>query len=80
MSLGSPIIATNIGGNPELIRDGIEGLLIPAHDDEALYNALKSMESDRALAKRLGVAAAERAKEFSIEKTVNKLIELLHTA
>ena len=77
MSLGVPIIATNIGGNPELIRDKIEGLLIPANDNEALHQTLKTIEQNPESARKLGAAAAVRAKEFSIDKTIDKLVELL---
>src|SRR6185437_15672344 len=44
MALGTPIVATNVGGNPELITSGQNGLLIPPKDDQALYEALKQIE------------------------------------
>jgi glycosyltransferase involved in cell wall biosynthesis len=79
MSFGVPIVATRVGGNPELVTDGVEGLLIPPQDDEALYEALKKIERDPIAARVRGTAAAERAKEFSVEKTLDVLCQLLHT-
>ena len=79
MSLGTPIVATSVGGNPELIRDGVDGLLIPAHDDEALYAALKKIEQNKEAATARGRSAMERAKEFSIDNTLDRLIALLKT-
>ena len=79
MMLGTPIVATNVGGNPELIRDGVDGLLIPAKDDEALYAALKKVATDPASAKIRAESAFERAKLFSMNASIEKLVELLKT-
>lgn len=78
MSLGTPIIATRVGGNPELITNGVEGLLIPPRDDEALYEALKTIERDREAARARGEAARTKAGQFSIDHTLNELVKLLH--
>jgi glycosyltransferase involved in cell wall biosynthesis len=78
MSLGVPIVATNIGGNPELIENEKHGLLIPAENDEALYTALKWLKENPEEARHYGAAAKQRAEEFTIEKTVGKLVELLN--
>ena len=79
MFLGTPIVATSVGGNPELIRDGVDGLLIHAQDDEALHAALKKIEQDRGAALARGRSAMERAKEFSIDKTLDRLVALIKT-
>ncbi len=79
MALGVPIIATRVGGNTELIKDEKQGLLIPAENDEALHAALKRLHANPEEAKRFAEAAALRAKEFAIEKTVDKLVALLNT-
>ena len=79
MSLGTPIVATAVGGNPELIADGVEGLLIPPADEEALYAALKKVESDTAAARARGEAARAKSGQFSIDKTLAQLVELLNT-
>ena len=43
-SLGIPCIATDYGGNPELVKDNVNGLVYPTNDVEALTNALKEVE------------------------------------
>ena len=70
MSVGTPVIATRAGGNPEVVQDGVNGILINPLNKMALESALMRVLSDAELCKRLGVAASERAKKFSIEKTV----------
>ena len=77
MMLGTPIVATSVGGNPELIRDGVDGLLIPAKDDGALYAALKKVADDPAGAKIRAESARERAKLFSSDVAIEKVVELL---
>jgi glycosyltransferase involved in cell wall biosynthesis len=41
MAMGLPIVATTVGGIPELVRDGVEGLLVPAGEPGALAKALR---------------------------------------
>ncbi|HQU07457.1 MAG: hypothetical protein B7X04_00545 [Parcubacteria group bacterium 21-54-25] len=60
MMLGTPIIATAVGGNPELIKDGVTGLLVPPGDDDALHAALQQVDHDPAAA-RTRAAAAQKA-------------------
>lgn len=57
MQLGVPVVATAVGGTPELIRDGVNGRLIPAGDDDALVAALAALAADPALRQRLAQAA-----------------------
>ncbi|MSR70802.1 glycosyltransferase [Candidatus Kaiserbacteria bacterium] len=79
MSLGTPIIATSVGGNPELITDGVEGLLIPPQNDEALYAALKNIEADPVAARARAEAARTKAGQFNIERTLGHVVELFKT-
>jgi len=76
MTLGTPVVATRVGGNPELIEDGVNGLLVEAKNDEALLAALKRVHDDPEAAAARAAAARGRAKEFSIDKTLNQLCEL----
>ncbi len=78
MMLGTPIVATRVGGTPELIRDGVDGILIPPQDDNALHGALSAIARDRGGA-RVRAAAKERAQEFSIDTTLGQLEALLKT-
>jgi glycosyltransferase involved in cell wall biosynthesis len=73
MAAGRPIVATNVGGNPELIRDAENGLLVPAADPEALAGAAVRLIKDRSLAAKLGAASRKTAHEaFSTEAMVRR--------
>ena len=60
MSIGRPVIATRVGGIPEQVRDGKEGILVRAGDDIELAAALRILAEDSGLADRMGRAAHER--------------------
>lgn len=57
---GRPVVATRVGGVPELVRDGADGLLVPPGDPPALAAALRALLADPALARRLGEAGRAR--------------------
>jgi glycosyltransferase involved in cell wall biosynthesis len=74
MDAGKPIVATRVGGIPELIVDGREGILVPRRDPEALAAALARVLLDKDLAASLGTAARERQRrEFSLEAAVARV-------
>ncbi|GEM_PF-179437 len=73
MAAGLPIVATSVGGIPELIRDGKDGLLVPPNDPEKLCDALRTLLTDRSLAERLGSSARSRFQEnFDMERVITK--------
>lgn len=61
MVLGRPVVATRMGGIPEQVRDGVDGILVRAGDDLELAAALRVLADDRDLADRLGSSARARA-------------------
>lgn len=68
-----PVIATSVGGNVEMIKDGKTGLLIPAKDSESLYEAMEKLYNDPALRKRLAKnARAQYEKRFVFDVIVKK--------
>lgn len=64
MVKGKAVVATNIGGTPEMIVDGQTGLLVPAGDAPALAQAMQRLIDDPALCRRLGNAAQVYAAAF----------------
>ena len=71
MASGLPVIATNVGGNPELVVDGETGRLVPPSDPVAMADAIQSYLKDPAKLQRHGQAGRKRVEEkFSIEKMV----------
>jgi glycosyltransferase involved in cell wall biosynthesis len=70
-ALGLPVAATATGGNPELIRDGETGLLVPAGDPSGWARALERLLCDAGLRARLGLAGRDAARTaFTLERTV----------
>jgi len=60
MALGKSVVASAAGGNPELVEDGVSGLLVPPQDPAALAAAVERLLGEPGLASRLGRAARER--------------------
>jgi glycosyltransferase involved in cell wall biosynthesis len=77
MACGLPAVATAVGGTPEVIKDGMNGLLVPADDESALANALGHLVDDPDLARLLGAAAYKTILEqYSMEAMVDRYVEL----
>ena len=69
MAAGLPVIATRVGGVPEAVRDGREGLLVPAGDPGALASAIRVLAADREARGRMGEAARARIREeYSVDR------------
>jgi glycosyltransferase involved in cell wall biosynthesis len=64
MSVGCPAIATAVGGIPELIQDGRNGVLVPPHDINAMIAGCKNLLDDPSLAARLGRQAWRDCREL----------------
>lgn len=70
MSAGLPVVATIVGGNPEIVEHGVTGLLCPAHDSEALAARIVDVLCNRELGRSLAVAARERVlTSYSMQRT-----------
>ena len=70
MAFALPVVAVNSGASPELVEDGVTGLLVPAGDAAALANALISLARDRRLGLEMGALARQRATaQYGVERT-----------
>ncbi len=80
MAARLPVVATAIGGTPEVVVDGVTGLLVPPRDPGALAEAITRLLRDHDLRVRMGQAGRERVeRRFSIEETVRLTEELYKT-
>lgn len=70
---GKPIIACNVGGNPEIVHDTQNGLLIPPRDSQALAKAMQTLANDAALRSAYGQAARQTyLSEFEFDRIVKE--------
>jgi glycosyltransferase involved in cell wall biosynthesis len=76
-----PIVATRVGGNPEILLDGHSGLLVPARDPPSLTRSIDRLLQDRALALKLVDSAYARAvSDFSVERYRERLLSFYNEA
>ena len=79
MEAARPIVATAVGGVPDLIDDGVHGLLVRPQDPQALARAISALLDDRARAGELAANARARARrEFDLSVTVDRVGALYH--
>jgi glycosyltransferase involved in cell wall biosynthesis len=72
-ALGLPIVATRVGGIPDVFHDGFDSLLVPPGSPEALAGAVETLARDPARRAALGAAAAQRACDFDVARAVTRL-------
>lgn len=61
MACGLPILATRAGGNAEIVRDGVEGLLVPVRAPSAVAEAIRALIDGAEMRERMGIAGRQRA-------------------
>ena len=77
MAAGRPVVATRVGGNPELVQDGRTGFLVPKEDERELARAIACLLDDPVSARKFGEAGRERIiREFSIRHLLKQTEEL----
>jgi sugar transferase (PEP-CTERM/EpsH1 system associated) len=77
MACGLPVVATRVGGTPEVVRDGQSGLLVSARDPEALAEAILRLRRDPEEARRMGEAGRRRVeRDFGIHRMVADYLSL----
>ena len=81
MALSRPVVASNVGGIPEMVEDGVTGLLVPPHQPGPLADAIVRLLTDHPLADTLGRAGHDLVHErFSVEAMVHAICELYEEA
>jgi len=73
LAVGTPVLAMEAGGVAEVVRDGVNGLLVPAGDTDALGEAVRRYFGDDALRERLRAAAAESIAAYAPERVFGEL-------
>ncbi|NOG82704.1 MAG: glycosyltransferase [Planctomycetes bacterium] len=77
MVSGIPCIATEVGGNPEIVNDTETGFIVPNDDEQALSEKILVLLRDKALQKEMGLAGRNRFKEkFTVDKMVTPYEEM----
>jgi phosphatidylinositol alpha-mannosyltransferase len=74
MAAGCPVVASNIGGFAGVLTHGVEGLLVPPKDNDALAVALLQLVDNAPLRARMGAAGRERAQHFSWEQVSQRVL------
>jgi glycosyltransferase involved in cell wall biosynthesis len=73
MSVGTPVIATSVGGMTEIVEADRSGLQVPPDDPDALAEAIRRVLTDAELATRLATGGLDRAQQFSMQRMVDRL-------
>jgi glycosyltransferase involved in cell wall biosynthesis len=77
LGVGTPVVATAVGGVPEVVTDGANGLLVPPGDADALAGAVERFFADDGLRERLQAAAAPSVEEYRPERVLGRIEEEL---
>ena len=81
MAAGVPVVTTDIGAIPEMVHDGVAGVLVRPGDDRALAGAIESLLDDNEKRRRMGAAGRRRVVErFDARRTTTELLETLQEA
>jgi glycosyltransferase involved in cell wall biosynthesis len=73
LAAGTPCVVSAIGGLPDVVTDGVDGLHVPPGDAEALADALHRLLGDEDLRRRLGAAGPNKAASFTLSRVLPRL-------
>jgi L-malate glycosyltransferase len=81
MACERPIVASRVGGIPEVVVDGVTGLLVPPRDADSLAEAIVRLLEDRALAAQLAAAGLARVHQhFTVDRMVDETLDVYRRA
>jgi N-acetyl-alpha-D-glucosaminyl L-malate synthase BshA len=76
-----PVVVTAVGGNPEMVRDGVDGLLAPRGDAPAIASAIRRLLDEPAAGQALAQSAAQRVSEqYTLDRTIDRYYSLYRRA
>jgi glycosyltransferase involved in cell wall biosynthesis len=76
MAAGVPVVVTDVGGNREIVREGVDGLLTPRGDDQATAAALLKVLDSPEMARRMGEAGRKRVEErYQLDRTIERYFD-----
>jgi glycosyltransferase involved in cell wall biosynthesis len=78
MAAGNPVVATDIGGNADLVLDGVTGFLVPPSDPCSLATAIETLLRNPGLRQTMGAAGQRRAREFHNPRAALSSLESLY--
>jgi glycosyltransferase involved in cell wall biosynthesis len=77
MAMSKPIVATRVAGTPEVVRDGVDGFLVPPADAPALGDALERLVHNPPLRQRMGAAGRQRVlTDFCIDRVAREVVQV----
>ena len=76
MAMGKPIIASNVGGIPDLVTHGLNGLLVPPADADAMADAIVTLHDDPSKAKKMAEKGKVIAAGYSVDAMIQKIDRL----
>ena len=77
LAVGTPVIATAVGGVPEVVVDGVNGLLVPPHDVAAIAGAVERVVHDDDLRRSLAAAAPRSVEELAEPRILRRIVEAI---
>ncbi len=72
LAVGLPVVTTDVGEHATLVRDNIEGFVVPPRDPDAMRRALKVLGESRSVCQRFGGAAERRSRDYGFDRTVRR--------
>ena len=77
LAVGTPVVATAVGGVPEVVVDGVNGLLVPPHDVAAIAAAVERVVSEADLRRSLADAAPASVEELAEPRILRRIVEAI---